>query len=122
MALPVSPEKRFLVARMADRSWRLLEVATRRYLPLPGVEPSDDPIRFAADGKALFVERPGDAETSVYRVDLASGRRELHLKIAPSDPLGLEFLGKVRITPDGRSYVYSLARCTSDLYLVEGLQ
>ena len=82
----------------------------------------DSPIRFTADGKALFVERRGELETSVYRVELQSGRPELHLKIAPADVVGIDSLGEVRITPDGRSYVYSIERCLSELYLVEGLR
>jgi predicted Ser/Thr protein kinase len=120
--LPVSPDGRLLLARLPDRSWRLLEVSSRKLLPLPGVEPADNPIQFTADGRALFVERRGEMETGVYRVDLQSGRRELHLRIAPSDPVGIESVGEVRMTPDGGSYVYSLSRCLSDLYLVEGLR
>ncbi len=120
--LPVSPDGRFIVARLPDRSWRLFEVSDRKLLPLAGVEPADNPIRFTADGKALFVERRGELETSVYRVELQTGRRQLHLKIVPSDAVGIDSLGEVRMTPDGRSYVYSIERCLSDLYLVEGLR
>jgi Tol biopolymer transport system component len=122
VGLPASPDGRFLTARMPDRSWRLLEVASRRLLPLPGVEPADSPLRFTADGKAIFVERSGEGETSVFRVEPATGRRELYRKIAASDPLGIEFLGRVQITPDGSSYVYSYLRCLSDLYLVEAIR
>jgi Tol biopolymer transport system component len=120
--LPVSPDGRFVTAQMADHTWRLLQVPDRKFLPLQGVEPSDSPIRFTADGKALFVERRSEPETSIYRVELATGRRELHRRIAPSDPVGIESFGEVRITPDGQSYVYSVERCLSDLYLVEGLR
>jgi Tol biopolymer transport system component len=121
VGLPVSPDGRFLVARMPDGSWRLLEVANQGFLPLPGVEPADSPIGFTADGQAIFVERSGEAETSIFRVALATGRREPYRTIVASDPLGIEFLGRVRMTPDGSSYVYSYLRCLSDLYLVEGL-
>jgi Tol biopolymer transport system component len=122
--LPVSEDGRLLTVRMPDRTWRLLDVALRKPLPLPGVDPADFPIRFTADGKGLFVERPvpGQAATAVDRVELETGRREPVRRIVPGDPVGIEKIGGIRITPEGSAYVYTLSRCTSDLYLVEGLR
>lgn len=122
IARPVSPDGRLLVVRMPDGSWQLFEVASRRFLPLAGVEPSDRPIAFDEHGGALFVETGGRKEASVEIVDLATGRRAPRLQVAPPDTVGLEWVGRVRITPDGRSYIYSMYRATSDLYLVGGLR
>ncbi len=40
----------------------------------------------------------------------------------PTDPAGVEFLGPIRLSSDGKSYVYGYRRLISDLYLVEGLK
>ena len=40
----------------------------------------------------------------------------------PSDPAGVEYLGPIFPTPDGKTYVYGYRRLLSDLYLVEGLK
>jgi hypothetical protein len=58
----------------------------------------------------------------VYRVDVATGRKDLWKEIGPSDPAGVTGLGHVLLTPDGASYAYNYARTLSDLYLVEGLK
>ena len=62
----------------------------------------------------------------IYKLDLASGRRELWKELTPPDPGGLidigSSLGEVRITPDGKSYVYTSWTMPSELYLVEGLK
>jgi tRNA A-37 threonylcarbamoyl transferase component Bud32 len=58
----------------------------------------------------------------VYRVDAASGQREVWVDIQPRDPAGMMSvdLNSLVVTPDGRAYGYHWHRATSDLYLVEG--
>jgi Tol biopolymer transport system component len=121
-ARAVSPDGRYLAVRKPDQSWQLLDVVDRRFLPLPALQPADRPIRFAADGKSIFVETRNGDVLDVYRVGVPAGRRELYRSIAPSDPVGIELLGEVRMSADGGSYVYTYSRCLSDLYLVEGLR
>jgi hypothetical protein len=40
----------------------------------------------------------------------------------PLDNAGVQHIGPIRITPDGKNYVYGFQRRLSDLYLVEGLK
>jgi hypothetical protein len=54
-------------------------------------------------------------------VDLGTGRRVLMRELAPADPAGLDDVSYIRLSADGRSYVYSYRRILSTLYLVEGL-
>jgi hypothetical protein len=42
--------------------------------------------------------------------------------LMPSDPAGVETIGPVLITPDGKACVYGYHRTLSDLYMVEGLK
>jgi hypothetical protein len=68
------------------------------------------------------VLRNTELPVKVYRVELATGRREVWKEIQPADPAGLLDLYGVQISRDGKSYYYSYIRNLSDLYLVEGLK
>jgi serine/threonine protein kinase len=88
---------------------------------VPGFEPDDVVIRWAGDGKALFVFKRDRLPAPVYRLDLETGRREPWLELMPADPAGVTRIPIVVLTPDGKSYAYNLARDLSDLYLIRGL-
>ncbi len=78
------------------------------------------PIAWDASGRALFVwdrRLPGE----LVRLDLASGRRETRLHIAPIDPAGVIY-GQLATTPDARYYMIRFRRMLSSLMLVEGLR
>ncbi len=89
---------------------------------VPGFLPSEQPIEWSADGKALYVYRPGEFPAKVYQLDLATGKRTLWRSLAPADPAGVSQIGPIVMTPDGASYIYGYHRTLSDLYLVEGLK
>ena len=84
----------------------------------PGTEPSV----FSTDSRFLFAFGYGQIPTPVYRLDLASGKKQLWKELAPTDRSGLEGMSIVRLSADGRSYAYCYSRCLNDLYLVEGLK
>jgi Tol biopolymer transport system component len=88
---------------------------------LPGVVEGDDIVRWSADGASVFVAH-GDVPLDVFRVDVATGKRTLWKTLAPADMSGVDGLGPVEITPDGRTYAYSCSRVLSDLYIAEGLK
>ncbi len=85
-----------------------------------GVEPEEVVIRWTADGRGLFVARFTSMPVTVYRVDLATGRREPVRAFAPSDAAGVLNIGPVLLSADGESYVYSYRRILDDLYVVTG--
>ncbi len=58
----------------------------------------------------------------VYRLNLASGHKELWKEITLSDPAGIYAIDSILLTPDGKACVYTYQRTLSDLYLVEGLK
>jgi hypothetical protein len=84
----------------------------------PGTEPSV----FSTDSRFLFAFGWGQIPTPVYRLDLATGKKQLWKELAPADRTGLEGTSIVRLSADGRSYAYGYTRCLNDLYLVEGLK
>jgi serine/threonine protein kinase/Tol biopolymer transport system component len=91
-------------------------------VPVPGLSPGDVPSRWGPDGRSLYVYRQDELPARVFRVDVASGRKELWKTLGPSDPAGVTGLAHVIFTPDGTSYIYNYLRLLSDLYLVEGLK
>jgi len=59
---------------------------------------------------------------TVYRLDVATRRKQVWKVLAPADPTGVPSIGRVQITPDARSYAYGHVRQLSELFLVEGLK
>jgi Tol biopolymer transport system component len=113
-----SPDGKFVITR--DAEMYPLEGGEPR--PVPGLSRAERLLQWSADGKAIYVRNPEELPAKVYRIDLATGRRQLWKELAPSDPSGVDEIPLISITPDGRSYVYSYNRELSDLYLVEGLK
>jgi hypothetical protein len=58
----------------------------------------------------------------VYRLDLATGGRELWKEYIPADPVRAAQVLPLAMTPDGKWYAYTYARNFYDLYLVKGLK
>ncbi len=90
--------------------------------PIPGLAQEEIPIQWDAIGHSLYVYRPSELPARVYRLDVDSGKRTLWKELMPPDPAGVEYVGPVLPTPDGKAYVYGYRRLLSDLYLVEGLK
>ena len=64
----------------------------------------------------------GEIPAKVYRLDLATGRKQFWKQLVPPDISGVTEITAIMITPDGRSYVYEYARTLSDLYLVKDVK
>ena len=117
---PVSPDGRRVVA---------IREGKVSVLPLDGTgEPREFPgfreglSRFAqwsSDGRSLYYTERNPRALQVDLYDVETGTRRLWKEI-PVDPSLTRTI--VRITPDGRGYVYSGRTVSSELYLVEGLR
>jgi serine/threonine protein kinase/Tol biopolymer transport system component len=119
-ATAVSPDGKFVVARRA-----LGGRAVATLLPLDGGDPREipgwgggSPVQWTADSRSLYVSAfSGEA----WLVDIETGKKRLWKTFAPGVGPGLN-QNRLRVTPDGKAYVYSLPRAFSELYLVEGLR
>jgi Tol biopolymer transport system component len=89
---------------------------------VPGLGNDDHVARWSADGKALYVVRAFDIPAKLYRVDIASGKRDLVKQFTPADPAGVEGIGPIQITPDLRYYSYGFGRYLTDMYVVLNLK
>ena len=118
---PLSPDGRWVAATALDSGRVTLHpVGPGTPRVIPGEGPGDHPIRWSADGRSLFVLRL--SPTRIFRLDLASGRREVWQEITPPDAAGLGGAPQVQVTADGRAWVASHVRSLTDLYLAEGLR
>jgi hypothetical protein len=118
----VSPDDRFFAASGPDRRLYLYPLAGGEPTPIPGVRPTEIPMRWTADGRSLYVYSRGDLPAHVFLLEVATGRRQLWRELMPTDAAGVVDIVAICPTPDGRSYAYSYARILSNLYLVEGLR
>ncbi len=120
----ISPDGMWVTAIRSDRMAMLyaVEGAGASPRPIAGLSAGDVPIRFASDGASLFVDRLDEVPARIFRLDLATGRKDLWKVVAPSDRAGVQAIRPVRMTPDGKSYAYAYRRVLSDLYLVDGLK
>jgi len=56
------------------------------------------------------------------KVELSNGRVSHWKEVFPGDPAGISVIYGLRVSTDGRSYVYNYSRHLNDLYLVQGLK
>ena len=89
--------------------------------PIKGAAPDDNPIRWSGDGRVLFV-RQGRLPVRIFAIDAATGQRTLVHEISPRDVVGVDTIGDVRLTPDGKAYAYVYIQNLYSLYQVTGLK
>jgi serine/threonine protein kinase/Tol biopolymer transport system component len=118
----VSPDGKAVVARGPDQRLYLYPAAGGEPSAIPGLTPEDTPSGWSADSRFLYVFRRRELPAKVYRLEVATGRKELWRELMPSDPAGVAFISPPRIAADGQSYSYAYVRTLSDLYLVEGIK
>ena len=118
----ISPDGTLIAALSPNRQVTLYPVDGSAPRSVPGLLPGELPTRWSADGRSLYVLRHTGLPARVFRVELATGRREPWKELGPADRAGVIGIGHALITPDGTSYAYNFRRALSDLYLVEGLK
>jgi len=121
---PISADGKLVAAFSSgpDGGWFAYPVQGGEGRPIVGLLRSLDLIRWSGDGRHLFVWEPGGLPVHISRLDLSTGRREPWKELKPADPVGVEGVMSILLTPDGQSYAYNYARMLSDLYLVDGLK
>ena len=111
----------------------LFDVDDGKRRPLSFLLPNDSPVAWTADGRFLYVLRGSPwadtmalvyqtMEAQVDKVDVVTGVRTPWQTIKAADPVGLEGINQVFITPDGNTYCYGYLRSLSDLFVIEGVK
>jgi dipeptidyl aminopeptidase/acylaminoacyl peptidase len=118
----ISPDGRSVAGMTAQQTVALYSIdGSAAPVDVHGTEPGEVPIQWSADAASLFVYRPTALPAQVYRVNLATGARELWKQFAPGDPAGVYKITPICIAPDGSAYAYDALRTLSDLYVADGL-
>lgn len=120
--LVLSRDGQFVVTNGPDQKDYIFPVAGGEARPVPGMQPEEGASAWSGDGRALFVMKRGEIPAQVYRIDIATGQRTFWKTIEPADAAGIDTIGRVLMSADNKSYVYSYVRTLSDLYLVQGLK
>jgi hypothetical protein len=89
---------------------------------VPGLEPAFHAVRFADDGRSLFVVAHQGTPTRLFRVDIATGRRALVRELMPPDQVGVTTFTGAFVSADSRAYAYDYRQVLGNLYLAEGLR
>jgi dipeptidyl aminopeptidase/acylaminoacyl peptidase len=121
-ALSLSPDGEWAAAIGPNQAISLWPIAGGPSRNVKGSEPGDRPIAWSADAKSLWLFRRGEVPSPVYRLEIATGRRELWKTLVPQDAAGVYSIIEFRITPSANAYVYSYTRLLSQLFIVKGLQ
>jgi serine/threonine protein kinase len=118
----VSPDGKFIFTRDLNGKGELYPIAGGEPKTIPGWMPEDIWITWSADGRSAYVYHDEKTLAPVYRLDVATGKRQLVTTLAPSDSADVTAVINVRMTPDGKTYAYSFDRELSDLFQVEGVR
>ena len=118
----LSPDGQTFFARDLSERGGLYPITGGGPRLIPGWLPEDIWVTWAADGRSTFLYQDYKTSAPLYRLELATGKRELITTLAPSDVAGVTTIVNVRMTADGKSYGYSFSRELSDLFLVDGVQ
>ncbi len=117
-----SPDGKLVSALGPDRRVTLYSPDGGEPRTPPGIEPEEVIVRWTEDGRGLYLMHPSAMPVVLYRLDLATGRREKVQSFAPADPAGVFNVAPVLLSADGKSYVYSYRRILDDLYVVTGIR
>ena len=90
--------------------------------PLPGLNGSEQFVRWSPDGKSLFLLTGHCCPSQLWKLNLDTGAIEKARDLVPSDTTGIFRINSVLFTPDGSSTVYGLVRYLVNLQLLDGVQ
>ena len=118
----VSPDGETVAGISPDEKITLVSLRTGVSRSFPDDLLAGDVLAWSADGRALYFSDRTPMPAGVYRLDIATGRRELVREVVPQDRAGVQTIAPVFTTPDGRAIAFSFRRILDELFLVEGLR
>jgi len=122
LTLSLSPDGRSVAGVGPDGKGYFYPIPAGEPTPIKSLGEGEVPVGWTGDATRLYVYRPSDLPAKVYLLSISTGERTLWKQLMPPDPAGVEYVGPILPTPDGKSYVYGYRRMLSDLYVVDGLK
>jgi eukaryotic-like serine/threonine-protein kinase len=122
----ISPDGTRLAAYGPEGDYYVAPIDGGEPQKIRGAERGDELIQWSANGRYLYVKGPNESLVELFRIDLMNGQRELWKKLEVPSKVGFVGIqngpGAIRITPDGKSYVYTSWQALGELYIAEGLK
>ena len=118
----LAPDQNSVLACCKDHSAWLYDLRDGSSKQAQGLTENDRPAQWTLDGNSVYTTQEASNPLNVYLVNVDTGQRTTWKQIAPADPAGILGVDSFHVTPDGKTYVYSIRRVLSDLFLVKGLQ
>jgi hypothetical protein len=116
---PISPDGRSVIGYQKGLPWVFPIDGGGEGRAVPGVAKADRVVQWSADSRSVYVYSPRDRPLKVFLLDLETGQKHLWKELPLDDSVGRI---RVRVTPDGRFYVYGTTAVRSELYLVDALR
>jgi len=116
-----TPDGRFVIGAMGAKRF-LFPVDGGTPIPFSIMASDDTALQWSSDGRALYVRRGVTWPPVVDRIEISTGRREAWKTIQPADPVGVDIIVRIVVTPDGKAYCHDYIRFLSQLFVVEGLK
>ncbi|MEO5616845.1 MAG: hypothetical protein ABIS67_03660, partial [Candidatus Eisenbacteria bacterium] len=118
----VLPDGTSVVAVGADEEHWLYPIGGGDPRPATGLERADRVVHWLANPEAVLVYRTNELPARIYRIELATGKREVWRELTPPDPTGIYRIGRVRTSSDGKVYGYTYYMNLVDLHVISGLR
>jgi eukaryotic-like serine/threonine-protein kinase len=127
-----TPNSQFVLGSSGGQHF-LISVDSGESRLLPFLSSEDSPLQWSPDGRSLYVlraspwsDQPAEiyqlVEARIDKLDTVTGLRTPWKTVKPADPVGLEAINRVFVTPDGAGYCYGYLRTLSDLFVIEGVK
>jgi eukaryotic-like serine/threonine-protein kinase len=120
--LIASPDGKFIAAPGPDDRITIYGVDGSAPRHIPNLPPGFIALGWTADGASIYIAEAMSVPNRIYRVDVATGKRQFFRAMMPANSAGLVNIAGVVITPDGKAYAYTYYRVLSTLYVVENLK
>ncbi|HWZ32298.1 MAG TPA: protein kinase [Bryobacteraceae bacterium] len=118
----VSPDGKMIVARQGANPLAIYPIDGSAPQPIPGVNPTDQFIRWSADGGSLFFASDNGCHAGIYKLNWRNGAQVRARELMPNDQAGVFGINPILLTPDGASTVYGYMRVLLNLQLVDGVK
>jgi hypothetical protein len=114
----LAPDGRTLLTIGAEPRFQISTIDGGPPRPAAGLGNTDEPIRWASDGRSVFVQTTSAVPAQINRIDVFTGRRTFVRELAPPDRAGLVGVFGVDLLGDAASHAYTYWKRTSTLFVV----
>ncbi len=118
---PISPDGRFVLAIDTEDKIFYQPTDGGQAKLVSGLEGGERPFQWTQDGSSILAYDRRNVPAKIYKINVASGKRELLKEIIPPDLAGISGFASLLFSPDETIVAYSYNHALSTLYLVEGV-